>query len=98
MPCPLRVLSAFSSPPPPPSGSSGTAPPADTQYVAPVLKRLITVIGTEAAPVTGIAIRGLGVRDAAATYMEPWGVPSGGDCKDLEPPLVVRVGGGWWWW
>ena len=61
------------------NATSGTPPPTATQFVAPVLKRLVTIIGTKAAPVVGVTIQGIGIRDAAHTYMEPWGVPSGGD-------------------
>ena len=57
----------------------GEGPPADTQFVVPKLQRLLTVIGTLAEPVRDVRVRGLGFRDARATYMEPWGVPSGGD-------------------
>ena len=30
-------------------------------------------------PAKDITLRGLGFRDARKTYMDPWGVPSGGD-------------------
>lgn len=61
------------------NGTSGTAPPTSTQFVATHLKRMVTIIGTKDTPVHGVTVRGLGIRDAAATFMEPWGVPSGGD-------------------
>ena len=35
--------------------------------------------GTPDKPVNGIEISGVGFRDAGKTYMEQWGVPSGGD-------------------
>lgn len=40
---------------------------------------MFNVTGTIAAPVTGIAFKGLGFRDAAYTYFLPHGMPSGGD-------------------
>jgi hypothetical protein len=61
------------------NGTAGTPPPPSIQFVATHLKRLITIIGTKATPVQGVTIRGIGIRDAAATFMDPWGVPSGGD-------------------
>lgn len=58
---------------------SSSPPPADLQFVVPQLQEMIGVRGTQQAPVRNITIQGLNIRDAAATYMEPWGVPSGGD-------------------
>ena len=55
------------------------SPPASVKFVVPTLRRLITVVGTQGKPAEDIAIRGLGFRDAHHTYMDPWGVPSGGD-------------------
>jgi len=56
------------------------ASPASMAFTVPVLKRLIEVAGTQQAPVTGVSIRGVGFRDAAATFMDPrWSAPSGGD-------------------
>lgn len=61
------------------NATSGTPPPSAEQFIVPVLNRLVSIIGTRAEPVVGVSIRGVGFRDARATYMEPWGVPSGGD-------------------
>ena len=61
------------------NSTSSTPPPSEVKFVVPVLKRLITIIGTKEKPAAAITIRGLGFRDAAHTYMDPWGVPSGGD-------------------
>ena len=68
------------------NSSSSSPPPSNVQFVTPVLKRLIEIVGTKADPVEGISIRGVGFRDTAHTYMEPWGVPSGGDCKSSAFP------------
>ena len=47
--------------------------------VATKLQTLIKLEGTQEAPVRDVAFRGVGFRDAAYTYLERWGVPSGGD-------------------
>jgi len=52
---------------------------ADLDLVVPRLKTLVHVKGTSASPVANVSIRGVGFRDSAKTYMEQWGVPSGGD-------------------
>lgn len=56
-------------------------PPArSTTFVATALKELIGIRGDAMeAPIRDISILGLCFRDARATFMEPWGVPSGGD-------------------
>jgi hypothetical protein len=43
------------------------APPTTTKFVVPTLKRLINVVGTQSAPVTDVAVLGVGFRDAAYT-------------------------------
>ena len=55
------------------------APPDDLQFVATNLPRLIELVGTADDPVRDVAITGVGLRDTSYTYMDPWGVPSGGD-------------------
>ena len=40
---------------------------------------LFNLTGTQAAPVTGVTIRGLTMRDTRITYLDPHGMPSGGD-------------------
>ena len=44
-----------------------------------MLQALLVANATQAAPIKGLSLRGLGFRDAAPTFMEPHGVPSGGD-------------------
>jgi hypothetical protein len=56
-----------------------TPPPSTLDFVATSLNEMIGIRGTIDAPVSGVTIRGIGIRDAAATFMQPWGVPSGGD-------------------
>jgi len=56
-------------------------PPAAAKFVAttPGFTRLVQVLGRQGQAVQGVSFRGVGFRDAAIDYMEPWGVPSGGD-------------------
>lgn len=78
--------------------NSTGSPPADG-FVAVQHKVLFNASGTRAAPVRGVSFVGLGVRDAAATYFEPHGLPSGGDWslqrtgalffENAEAPLVA---------
>ncbi len=55
------------------------APPADLQFVVPQLKTLFNISGTQQQPVETFVLNGINFRDAAYTYMDPHGVPSGGD-------------------
>jgi hypothetical protein len=59
--------------------STETAPPSDDYFVVPILKHLLQIKGTQQKPVVGVKIDGILFRDAAYTYMDPHGVPSGGD-------------------
>jgi len=56
-----------------------TPPPTEFQLVATHLKTLISVVGTQHEPVEGLTIQGLNFVNTAYTYMDPHGVPSGGD-------------------
>jgi len=58
--------------------STGAPNPKDL-YVATNLKVLFNISGTQAAPVVGVTLAGLGIRDSAYTYLDPHGMPSGGD-------------------
>ena len=44
----------------------------------PVLDTLISIVGTQSAPVKDITVTNVNFRDAAAVYEEQWEVPSGG--------------------
>ena len=44
-----------------------------------MLQALLVANATQLLPIRGLSLRGLGFRDAAPTYMEAHGVPSGGD-------------------
>jgi len=55
------------------------APDAKNQYVATNLKVLVNITGTQATPVKDVTFSNLGFRDSAYTYLDPHGMPSGGD-------------------
>ena len=76
------------------NASAGTPPPADGSItlVTPEFKHLFNITGTQAAPVKGVSLIGLGMRDTAYTYMDPHGLPSGGDWA-LERSAVVFIEG-----
>jgi len=44
-----------------------------------MLKTLLSANATQANPIIGLAIKGVGFRDTMPTYMDPHGVPSAGD-------------------
>eukprot|EP01084_Bolivina_argentea_P066972 122073_1 len=56
-----------------------TPPPSTMQFVATYNKRLFNITGTMDKPVKGITIQGITMRDTPYTYMDPHGLPSGGD-------------------
>lgn len=53
--------------------------PAKTGFVSAEVKVLINISGTQDDPVKDIHISGITFRDAAYTFMDPHGMPSGGD-------------------
>lgn len=67
------------------NATAGTPPPASLEIEATDLQDYIQVLGTpptrggEREAVTDVTIRGITIRDAGATYLEPHGMPSGGD-------------------
>jgi hypothetical protein len=61
-----------------PNGTVSSDPPPD-RLVAANLQTLVRVAGTQATPARDVLFTGVGWRDAAPTFMERWGVPSGGD-------------------
>ena len=56
-----------------------TAPPEDTEFVATRTKILFNITGTQKTPVINITFQGIEFRDTPYTYMDPHGLPSGGD-------------------
>lgn len=61
------------------NASSGTPPPQNWTFEAPLLTTLINISGSQAAPVTDITISGVTFTSAAASLLGPHGIPSGGD-------------------
>eukprot|EP00658_Telonema_sp_P-2_P049871 TRINITY_DN3795_c0_g1_i19.p1 TRINITY_DN3795_c0_g1~~TRINITY_DN3795_c0_g1_i19.p1 ORF type:complete len:842 (-),score=152.99 TRINITY_DN3795_c0_g1_i19:108-2633(-) len=62
------------------NSSDGADKPRADGWIVPTLKQLVRVVGESSdRPVQGISIQGVGFRDSAYTYMDEWGIPSGGD-------------------
>jgi hypothetical protein len=74
------------------SGSPQPSPLNDGSIVAATLKHLFNVTGSQAAPVVDLSFVGIGLRDTSYTYMDPHGLPSGGDWS-LERSAVVFAEG-----
>ena len=55
----------------------GTKPPAT--LIAPVVKQLFSLEGSQAAPVSRVRLSALTFKHAAPTYMSDYAVGSGGD-------------------
>ena len=58
---------------------NGTGSPGDVQWIVPAQKRIVELLGNKSAPVKNVAIHSVSFRDSGYTYMDDWGVPSGGD-------------------
>ena len=61
------------------NSTDGTPPPSDLLFEAVNTQTLISHHGTQTRPIKNITIAGITIRDSAPTFMEPHGVPSGGD-------------------
>ena len=59
--------------------STSEGPSGTESWVATQLRTLINISGTMARPVRGVTISGLSLADARTTYLDPHGMPSGGD-------------------
>jgi hypothetical protein len=82
------------------------APPAERTLVVPTLQTLLSIKGSYSTgggdpaagpptqPVSNITIRGIGFRDAAPTFLEKHGIPSGGDWS-LQRTAAVSVSLDW---
>ena len=55
------------------------APPADLLFEVPTLQTIKSIQGSQQQPVKSVSVKGVTFKDSAYTYMEPHGVPSGGD-------------------
>ena len=77
-----------------PEAGGAPGPPGDLSLVAlgPSSATLLSVLGSQAAPVVNVSLRGLGFTDAAITYLEPHGVPSGGDWALARSAAVLAEG------
>ena len=69
--------------------ASGSVQPPPPSVVVTRLQSLVRVEGTQAAPVVGVTLAGVGLRDTAYTYMDPHGMPSGGDWALRRDGVVV---------
>ena len=67
---------------------NGSAPTAE-EWIATRTKVLFNVSGDAAAPAKDITIRGVEIRDTALTWLDPHGLPSGGDVGSLTPASAV---------
>lgn len=75
------------------NNASAPAPPAaDGSIAVASLKSLFNITGSLGAPVVDVGFTGIGFRDTALTYMDPHGIPSGGDWS-LERSAVVFAEG-----
>ena len=77
--------------------ANGTAPPPAAGWVAGQLGNLVTLAGTAAEPVEGVAIEGLTFEFSEPTFLRPFTVASGGDWSfhdggalRLWPPANAR--------
>jgi hypothetical protein len=73
------------------NASEAKAPPA-AGFTVPTVQVLFNISGTQATPVSGVTITGLTFRDAAPTFMEPHGMPSGGDWCLQKSGAITVVG------
>lgn len=55
------------------------APPQDTVFEVTNVKTLFSVMGNQQNPVKGVNFKGLMFKDTSYTYLDPHGMPSGGD-------------------
>jgi hypothetical protein len=63
------------------NATSGTPPPSDGSIIAITdgATGLINVNASQAAPITGLSVLGIGFRDTANVFFAPHSIPSGGD-------------------
>lgn len=73
-----------------PNGTSGSPPTGE--FVATAHKILFNVVGTQDKPATHIAIKGITLQDTVYTYMDPHGLPSGGDWALQKQGAITLIG------
>jgi len=74
------------------NSSAGTPPPRNLKFEATQQKVLLSVAGTQQTPVTDVKISGLTFRNAAYTFMDPHGMPSGGDWALQRSGALTFIG------
>lgn len=72
--------------------TQGTPPPASWTWEVPLLTCLINISGTSELPAHNILLSGLTFTSAAASYMGPHGIPSGGDWGLSRMGAVLMAG------
>eukprot|EP00038_Savillea_parva_P003318 m.124062 g.124062 ORF g.124062 m.124062 type:complete len:935 (-) comp11141_c0_seq2:3094-5898(-) len=72
--------------------ASEAATPPPSGFTVPTVKVLFNISGTMETPVKDVTIQGITLRDAAATFMDPHGMPSGGDWCLQRSGAVTIVG------
>ena len=72
--------------------STGAPPAAGSRFFAPMLQTLIRTNASQAEPIVGLTIDGIGFRDAAPTFLHPHAVPSGGDWTLSRTAALFFVG------
>ena len=70
---------------------NSTGPP-DTSLSVPLLRELVNVTGDQGQPVVNVVISGIGFRDTAPTYLQPHGLPSGGDWALARTGAILLTG------
>jgi len=70
---------------------NGTGAPTG-EFVATNHKILFNIVGTQAKPATHVAIKGLTLQDTSYTYMDPHGLPSGGDWALQRQGAITLIG------
>ena len=71
---------------------NGSAPPQGLSLVASQLQTILSVRGNQSQPVMGVTLHGLTFTHTAATFMEPFTAPSGGDWSFHNGGAVVLSG------
>lgn len=69
-----------------------TGIPDNVEWVATKTRVLFNITGTKTLPVTDVTIRGLTLRDTRITYLDPHGMPSGGDWALQRSGAVLLEG------
>lgn len=72
------------------NGTGG--PSGDLEWVATSTRVLFNITGTKTAPAKDISIRGVEIRDTRITYLDPHGMPSGGDWAIQRTGAIVLEG------